>query len=228
MHFSQLLPNSHWLHRKIISPEIQNMSAPSPFVESPFVKIDGNDQGYLIHGAPFTLSFHFPGATVVWVHNPLPKTRRIDWPMWVRGWHRCKATDQWTGTANYYHPFLQIRTLSWHQFWKSGAFRFRLKIDFPNVLAQDVHSHLRAQEIDILNKLEFQVNSTDFHPNCFNSSLILHRPGVFRGLPEPMLIQKPGRLKPMGQQPLKKNKIYLDRDRIETDYPLTTNLLSNI
>jgi len=203
------------------------MSAPSPFVESPFVKIDGNDQGYLIHGAPFTLSFHFPGSTVVWVHNPLPKSRRVDWPLWARGWHRCKATEKWTGTANYYYPFLQIRTYSWPHFWKSGIFRFELKIDFPNVRPQHVHSHLREQEINIINTPAFQVNSPNCYPNLSISTITLHRPVVFHGLPEPVLGQKPGNIRPWRQKFIG-NQIKLTHACIEADYPLSTNQISNI
>lgn len=116
---------------------------------SPMVRIDEQDIGYLLHGAPFTLHFDFSGATAIWIHNPLPKNQRTLWPVWARGWHRCKPSGTWTGTANYYHPMLGIRVFSWRRFWKTAIFRFRLNIDFPNVRPLKVHSHLLEQDLRV-------------------------------------------------------------------------------
>lgn len=196
------------------------MSQSNNQYSGPYVKIDGNDLGYLIHGAPFTLEFHFPAANIVWIHNPLPTTRRIEWPIRARGWHRCQATDTWTGTANYYSPFLKIKVFAWNRFWKTETFHFELKIDFPNVRVPQVQSHARAHEM-VLNYPTARPKPKTPNINILPSTnrLQAYKPGTLKGLSDTVVCPKPVTIKPNHAQ-LQRNMLALLKEEVDSNYPI--------
>ncbi|MBM3455658.1 MAG: hypothetical protein FJX80_10985 [Bacteroidetes bacterium] len=110
---------------------------------------------YLIHGAPFELHCTFERYGAALIHNPIPVGK---WN-WLKCWHSINPQGVFEGTANYYQPYVEVflyqkpwfKAFWWLWLTKGGAQRMRiqLKVEFPNVIEQDLLLELHHQDFEV-------------------------------------------------------------------------------
>ena len=110
---------------------------------------------YLIHGAPFELHCSFGQYAAALIHNPIPVGK---WN-WLKCWHSINPQGVFEGTANYYKPYVEVflyhkpwfKAFWWLWLSKGWAQRMKiqLKVEFPNVIEQDILLALHHQDFEV-------------------------------------------------------------------------------
>ncbi len=110
---------------------------------------------YLIHGAPFEFHCTFEHYAAALIHNPIPVGK---WN-WLKCWHAIDPKGVFEGTANYYQPYVEVflyhkpwfKAFWWLWLSKGWAQRMKiqLKVEFPNVIEQDILLALHHQDFEV-------------------------------------------------------------------------------
>jgi hypothetical protein len=129
-------------------------------VQPLFIKVDipggkPEEVAYLIHGAPFELHCTFEHYSAALLHNPIPVGK---WN-WLKCWHAIDPKGVFEGTSNYYQPYVEVflyhkpwfKAFWWLWLTKGWAQRMKiqLKVEFPNVIEQDILLALHHQDFEV-------------------------------------------------------------------------------
>jgi hypothetical protein len=128
------------------------------------------DVAYLIHGSPFDLHLNYSEFRTVLVHQRIPGGKGF----WNQDWQIVHGKGVFKGLGNYYRPFVDLYFFKWspkfprwfyviNRFWVSTR-RIKLKIEFPNVINQDISLNLHHRILSLI-PLMSKVQSVQ-EPSC--------------------------------------------------------------